>query len=238
MLWFVVGISATPAWSADPKPKAYVITGWNNGGWDKAWDDWTAAEAKSDLENAGYEVTVIFEATGEQLKNAVKDSSAKALVFIDHGSEGMESLSVWNTDGTEDVVIGGELPGPYSNFDIVTIHACDQDQQSWKDKFPKANFHAWAGSVSGHSIYWWQLWNDYPAASNPTQGTTSITTHPVLTENQFQETALGTLYSINSPSGNWQMATDLAADFGELEYDFILLDDDLTNPKGARLKWC
>lgn len=148
MLWFMAGISARPAWSADPpKPIAYVVTGWNKDSDNKSTHDKIAAEAKKDLENAGYEVTVVTEATAEQFKYIVKESNAKALVFIDHGHKTKQKLAFKRPGpGNElEAVNGSDFSGTYPNFDIVTIHACGQYKKSWMDKFPNAAFESWPG---------------------------------------------------------------------------------------------
>jgi hypothetical protein len=214
------------------KPKAYVITGWNADAGDKKAHDEIAKEAKKDLEQAGYEVIVITEANAAQFKDAVNDPNAKALVFIDHGAKGKERVGLKAPNGDVETVNGEDLNDTYDNFDIVTIHACDQNQATWRNRFHDANFFAWTDSVYPSTELAWQKEKTYPDANNPQPGTGTITTDPNLTEGQFLEEGYSEVLAPTNPvAGNWPMDGRLASAFGDRIYNFRVCDNDLANPE-------
>lgn len=195
------------------KPKAVVVTGWNKNAKDKEWDDKTAAEAKKDLEDAGYEVELITEADKATAKAKITDPNTKAPVIIDHGATGEQKIGFKSAGGALETLLGSDVgDGPFNNIEIASIHACDQNQQSWKDKFPKADFHSWTGCVYASTILEWQKKKKYAAATSPQTQQTSIQTHPFLLDGQFlEEGSSGILFPLDPLSGNWQMAPALAA---------------------------
>jgi len=212
------------------KPKAYVITGWYDDKNDKSWHDAIAQESKKDLEKAGYEVVLITDANSKQFKDAVNDPNAKALVFIDHGTDGMERVCLRGASGNKERVAGNDLNAVYHNFDIVTLHACDQNQPSWRNRFPDANFFAWTGSVYSSSELTWQKKKTYPDANAPQAGTSTVTPSSKLTKGKFiKDGASGIRYPINPLSGNWPMSRAQAMAFGNQIYNFFVSDDNLAN---------
>jgi hypothetical protein len=223
-------MAPTAVWAG---PKAVVVTGWNKNAKDKEWHDKIAAEAKKDLEAAGYEVTVITEATNAEFQAAVNDPNNKGLVYIDHGATDKEKVGLKDPNGKLETTQGSDFAGDYSRYEIVTIHACDQNQQSWKDKFSDASFHSWDDCVYPSTELTWQTNNEYPDANSPDPNNrTSNGTDQSLLEGQFLEEGTSEiLYPINPLSGNWPMSSSLAAAFGNLTFNFFIADDDLLNPQ-------
>lgn len=212
-------------------PKAVVITGWNENAKDKEWHDKIAEEAKKDLEAAGYDVEVITEADKDKAKEKITDANTKVLVVIDHGATGEQKVGFKSSGGALETLLGSDVTGPFNNIQVATIHACDQNQQSWKDKFPNADFHTWTGCVYPSTELEWQKKKEYAPAQTPQTLQTSIETHPFLLDGKFlEEGTTGILFPENPLSGNWQMSSALAAAFGSLDYNFFVTDDDLTNP--------
>lgn len=203
-----------------PKPKAYVITGWNEGADDKAAHDAIADQAKKNLEAAGYDVTQITEATAEQIKNAIKDPAGQALVFIDHGATSEERI-VGKKNGAKDRVFGSDFSGTFENYKAVTIHACGQNQESWKNKFPKADFFSWTGCTFTKDELAWEKNKKYADAQTPGGAKQEdIELSPLLTNGNFQDVD-GDAVPVDSLfGGNWLMDNALATQFGSHRYNF------------------
>lgn len=228
---FALQMLPAAAVAAD-KPKAVVMTGYNKGAADKAWDDKAAAEAKKDLEAAGYEVELISEASKATAIAKIKDPTTAAVVIIDHGGTGEEKIGMKNPDGSLETLLGSDLAGTYDHIKIATLHACDQNQQSWRDKFPKSDFHSWTGCTYGSSILEWQKKKTYAAASAPVEKQSNIKLDPLLNGGgKFLDIGEGVMAPVNPLSGNWEMRTDLADAFGNLRYNFLVTDNDMTNPE-------
>lgn len=218
----LVVFAAGTARAADG-PKAYVITGWNTGANDKAWHDRIADEAERDLRAAGYKVTRITEATKAQFKAAMEDESAKAMVFIDHGTSGQARVRLKDENGEARRSTAGQFGGPLNNFDIMTIHACDQDRDEWKDLFPNADFHSWGGCIYPSDELRWQQKKEYRRADEPQADDTSDEISEALQEGQFD--TQGEDAFAYHPLGNWPMEPGLAALFGQMSYNLLIFDN-------------
>lgn len=203
-------------------PKAYVITGWNVNANDKAWHDRIAEEAKRDLEAAGYKVVQITEATKAQFKDAVQDPQAKGLVFIDHGTQGQNRVRLKDQDGEPSRATSQQFGGPFPNFDVMTIHACDQNTQKWRDLFPNADFHSWDGCIFPSDELRWQQKKQYAPAGAPQADNTSFGISPQLREGQFV-TGAEDAYPLQ-PLGHWPMDPLLAGLFGNRTFTLIIED--------------
>jgi hypothetical protein len=162
LLLLLSAASASPASAqADPcacsgKPRAYVFIGDTDG--QGKYDDNAAAEAESDFEKAGYEVITNTSATKQDFKDALKDPCARAIWFVGHGggksNDAGSELLVFTDDW-----IAGESVEANPCLKSVTFHACAQNQQSWKDKFPNAKFYSWTGNTTGLFYFYWQLFH-------------------------------------------------------------------------------
>lgn len=215
------------AWS---KPKAVVITGKSNDADDKARDDKAAAEAKKDLEAAGYEVEVMDQPTKAAVVDKIKDTSTAAVWIIAHGAKGSEDMDMKKADGTADPLLGADLAGTFDHIKIATIHSCDQNQQSWKDKFPKSDFKSWDGCVLPSTIQAWQDQKKYELAEAPKEKQETHNTHPLIEDGQFFQQPSNTWAPNTGLSGNWPMNPVLTAAFGSQAYNFFIYEDGLSNP--------
>ncbi len=223
LLAVCVGISV-PASAQQPKPKAYVITGWNASASNKKAHDAIADQAQKNLEAAGYAVTRITQGTADQIKAAMKDPDGQAMVFIDHGGVGAERIVGRKADGSKDRVYGSDFTtGPYNNYKVMTIHACDQSQQSWKDKFPKADFFSWKGCIYASDELAWEKNKKYSPATNPPSPSESdIEEHHLLIDGQFDMTDGDAVPIDPEFNRNFLMEPGLAASFGNLSYNFLV----------------
>ncbi|MBL8999958.1 MAG: hypothetical protein JNK25_02335 [Phycisphaerae bacterium] len=228
-LSLVLFLSAGGSVALADGPKAYVMTGWNTSPGDKADHEKIAAEAKKDLENAGYKVTLIHEASKQQVKDAIQDPDARAMVLIDHGTKGRARVRCKDNNGVAERVTAEQFGGPYNNMKAVTIHACDQDQQAWKDLFPNADFHSWTGDVYCVDELEWQKNKTYRRANEPQAGQSQGEVDEDLTHGQFPEAADGTTAPLHGLSGNWPMDPALGAMFGTQIYNVFVMDNDPTS---------
>lgn len=148
---------------ADGSPRAYVLIGYDEGGYTGDALSNAANLAKSDYENAGYTVIRINKATTADWRRALNDPKARAIWFAGHGVYnsqrswfGLEKLG----DVKEGLVFtdGPKMgpTGPHPNIRQVTLHACGQDQKSWRNSFPNADFDSWSTSMRAWQVYWWQ----------------------------------------------------------------------------------
>lgn len=172
---------------------AYVFIGDFNGtpgsGYTGRAAENSANEAQSDYEDAGYTIVRDDMATIQDFMDALADPDAMAIWFFGHGlydsvrgKKGKEKLTdpiegIGLTDGSK---LGTDVPGTYPNLKNVTFHACGQDLQSWKDKFPNAEFNAWSRGVRAWEIWWWQFFKTYMSLGANTMSSTDSLNTPVI----------------------------------------------------------
>lgn len=226
---FVLSVVGTTSAVLADGPKAYVMTGWNTSAADKADHEKIAAEAKKDLEAAGYKVTQILEATKAQVKDAIQDPAACAMVLIDHGTTGLARVRCKDNNGVAERVTAAQFGGPFNNFKAVTIHACDQNQDGWKELFPNADFHSWTGSIYCSDELEWQKNKQYRAPNVPQAGESQGEIADDLEEGQFPNASDGTVAPLGGLSGNWPMDPVLANMFGTQIYNVFVMDQDPTS---------
>lgn len=136
-----------------------------------------ADEAQSDYEKAGYTVVRVDSARYFHLRQAVSDPFARAIWFLGHGSykktypvffdkllgDPEPGLKFFGDRWVEPEQL---LGGPFPQIQQVTLHACGQDLQEWRELFPTAvSLGEWDASTEPtrpHAIYWWQLAATYP----------------------------------------------------------------------------
>ncbi|MGE0481407.1 MAG: hypothetical protein AB7Q17_13140 [Phycisphaerae bacterium] len=218
---------ATAAAIADG-PKAYVVTGYAKNDKDAADHQGLADEAESDLEAAGYKVTRVNRANKQQIKDAINDPDARALVFINHGASGSATVGGQGAEGAVELVTASQF-GVLDHYDIVTIHACDQCQEDWMDVFPDAEFHSWKGCIYVSDELAWQKDKVYPPATQPSTGSSTGDRHKDEEDGEFPEEDQGLNVSHHSVAGNWPMDPGLAGLFGERSMNFYVTDDVFAN---------
>jgi hypothetical protein len=160
----------------------------------------------------------------------IKDTSTAAVWMIAHGAKGKQDMDMKKADGSADPLLGSDLTGPFDHIKIATIHSCDQNQQSWKDKFPKSDFKSWDGCVLPSTIQAWQDSKKYEPAEAPKEKQETLNTHPLIEEGQFFLQPSDTWAPNNALSGNWAMNPLLAQAFGNQAYNFSIYEDGLSNP--------
>lgn len=171
--------------------------------------DAIADQAKKNLEAAGYEVTLITEGTAEQIKAAIKDPTGQALVFVDHGATSEERI-VGKKDGAKDRVFGTDFTGTFENYKVVTLHACGQNQDTWKAKFPKADFFSWTGCSYTDDELAWEKNKKYKDAQTPGgPKQEDIELSPLLTSGNFKVVDGDSVPVDPLFGGNWLMDLSL-----------------------------
>jgi hypothetical protein len=216
---------------ADP-PKAVVLTGDVEGSETACAN--TAAEVESDFEDAGYNVSSDATATEAEAIAAISDPDVQAVCIISHGDPEIRKgkpkeyrEGVKMADG--EWLDASDFPpnNTFPNVKEVIIHACGQDQQSWRDLFPNAKFYSWQGSTKGFIIFWWQyFYTATPPGEEPLENGIPII-HPSLWSRITYESGGRTV----APFGNlqdplFQMPWELAIQFGEKTFNVIARDDE------------
>ncbi|MCJ7767041.1 hypothetical protein MUP79_01435 [Candidatus Bathyarchaeota archaeon] len=214
------------------KPKAYVLTGDVEGQTTAASN--TALEAKSDYEEAGYDVVFINEASKQDVINALNDPDAKALWIVGHGKydsvagkTGKEKLTnpVEMID-MKDAYIEGSDFTPKPNIKQVTFHSCGQDLKSWRDLFPNADFRSWESTTRSWQYYWWQWFNEYdPVTSDASISMPKV--NPVLEQEgqfYFEPTAGKYVANMSYLANDFPLHEPLKSQFGSQAVNFYTVD--------------
>ena len=124
-----------------------------------------ARMSQTNFEQAGYVAIADTDATVPEVVAALNDECTRALWIMGHAGYDPPKkdrnfrVGIGMTDGRD---ITDLLVPINPNLHEVVLHACGQDQQRWRNRFPGANFTSWTGSVWVIEIELWENVRNYP----------------------------------------------------------------------------
>ena len=93
----------------------------------------------------GLNVTVILNATADDVIRGLDDSNTTAIWIFGHGKHDAAGQPVPRINMKNNTFITPTIVGTRPNLKDVIFHSCNQKLDAWKSLFPNASFHAWSG---------------------------------------------------------------------------------------------
>jgi hypothetical protein len=202
------------------KGKAYVLVAISQ---DAPGTKTIANEAVSDFKKAGYEVVLIYNATAQNVTDAINDPNTRALWIYGHGKynrttkQPIPRINMWGGTFINDTIVG-----VCPNLNIVTLHSCGQKLDAWKTCFPTAvaadNFRSWKRKAYNWFVLAWQYFGGY----SPTIEMPLI--DPVLEPQQFYEEEGYYVVNMTGVANDFPLSEPLRSQFGSQRCNFYAVD--------------